>query len=198
MDIALTRDLATSMFTTQVENLRRLAPALVIYEPSSWQSLVNGSLQRTYLRLMDRCRVQGNGFSYSGEVQGILSDLASTSLLCIIRYEGNPDRDAATKKLNTYLDLMLETQRKKDHDYAGENTPFSNLVQCELAGIPAWVGVAIRIGDKVSRIINFAKQQDFQVTESLVDTLLDLAVYCMICIILYEMRSIPEISKLDK
>ena len=78
------------------------------------------------------------------------------------------------------LDEMAELHNKKNHDYAGKD-PLSNLREF------GWKGVVVRLGDKWRRIRNYAKQGDLKVKEeSLKDTLMDNAVYSLLCIILYE------------
>ena len=57
----------------------------------------------------------------------------------------------------------------------------------ELSGIPAWQGSVIRMGDKYSRISNFIKKGEFKFKEeSIKDTLMDMAVYSLITMILFE------------
>ena len=56
-----------------------------------------------------------------------------------------------------------------------------------MAGISRWKGSVIRMGDKYARISNFIKKGDFQFKEeSIKDTLMDMAIYSLITIILYE------------
>ena len=85
------------------------------------------------------------------------------------------------------LDKMKEVHDMKRHDYASQEDVFKNFRTCEMAGIPAWKGVAIRIGDKVSRLMSFVKQNELKVKdESIRDTLIDMANYALICAILYD------------
>jgi hypothetical protein len=78
------------------------------------------------------------------------------------------------------LDNMRETHDAKRHDYA-------NFRTCEMAGIPAWKGCCVRLGDKFSRIMGFAKKETLKVKdESIKDTLIDMANYALIALILYE------------
>ena len=66
------------------------------------------------------------------------------------------------------LNKMRIVHDNKRHDYATKEDIFKNFRTSELAGIPAWQGVAIRIGDKFSRLM---------------------ANYALIChILFYEMR----------
>ena len=51
----------------------------------------------------------------------------------------------------------------------------------------AWKGCCVRIGDKFSRIMGFAKKEKLKVKdESIKDTLVDMANYALIALILYE------------
>ena len=82
---------------------------------------------------------------------------------------------------------MREIHSNKSHDYAGKNNdPFANLKLSKKMGIPYWKGCLVRIGDKFSRLCAFAVQGKCQVKdESVEDTLIDLANYAIICLILY-------------
>jgi len=85
------------------------------------------------------------------------------------------------------LDNMKEVHDMKRHDYASKEDVFKNFRTCEMAGIPAWKGCAIRIGDKFSRLMSFVKQEELKVKdESIRDTLIDMANYALICAILYD------------
>jgi hypothetical protein len=54
-------------------------------------------------------------------------------------------------------------------------------------GIPAWKGCLIRLSDKLSRLMNIARTGEIAVSdETVVDTLMDLAVYAIATRILYE------------
>jgi len=57
---------------------------------------------------------------------------------------------------------------------------------CEEIGIPAHIGCFIRIQDKYSRIRELLKGKPDMVGESIKDTMLDLSVYSLLFIILYE------------
>ena len=85
------------------------------------------------------------------------------------------------------LDIMKKTHDAKRHDYANPDDVFANFRTCEQAGIPAWKGCCVRIGDKFSRLMSFLKQEELKVKdESIKDTLIDLANYALICAILYD------------
>ena len=85
------------------------------------------------------------------------------------------------------LNNMKAVHDAKRHDYANTDDVFANFRTCEQAGIPAWKGCCVRIGDKFSRIMGFAKKEKLKVKdESIKDTLIDMANYSRIALILYE------------
>ena len=84
------------------------------------------------------------------------------------------------------LNDMKKTHDAKRHDYANPDDVFANFRTCEAAGIPAWKGCCVRIGDKFSRIMGFAKKEKSKVKDEIIkDTLIDFANYSIIAIILY-------------
>jgi len=97
------------------------------------------------------------------------------------KYYGHPD-------FYKLIDELKDIHSVKNHDYAGDD-PLSNFMICEKMGIPAWKGVLIRISDKFSRLCSFARKQELKVKdENIEDTLKDMAIYALICIILYRER----------
>ena len=85
------------------------------------------------------------------------------------------------------LNNMKAVHDAKRHVYANTDDVFANFRTCEQAGIPAWKGCCVRIGDKFSRIMGFAKKEKLKVKdESIKDTLIDMANYALIALILYE------------
>ena|ERR1035437_940414 len=84
------------------------------------------------------------------------------------------------------LDEIADLHSRKSANYAKDNDPLSNLRVAENFGLPAYLGVLIRMSDKWSRIQELAKGKPDMVGESMKDTLLDLAIYSLLCIILLE------------
>jgi hypothetical protein len=96
------------------------------------------------------------------------------------------------KEFDKILDEMKRIHDSKNSDYAGDD-PLSNLKLSEMAGIEPWKGVVVRLGDKYSRLCNFAKKGKFEVKdESVEDTLKDLAVYGILALILYREGSLKK------
>lgn len=84
------------------------------------------------------------------------------------------------------LNIMRNLYESKSHDYAPGDDRFANFRLSELSGIPAWKGIIIRMGDKFSRISEFAKKESLEVKdESVEDTLIDLANYSLLCLLAY-------------
>ena len=89
------------------------------------------------------------------------------------------------------VELMEEAKSlhiKKSADYGAVGDPFRNLRSAEDFGVTPWVGAAIRANDKMRRIMSFATKGELQ-NESVLDAFTDLAVYALICRVLYEEES---------
>ena len=85
------------------------------------------------------------------------------------------------------LDNMQAVYEAKDSDYSATGQPMGNLRKCEDAGIEAWRGCLVRIGDKMSRLENFLKDKAFIViSEKAEDTVIDLANYAILMSCLLE------------
>jgi hypothetical protein len=87
------------------------------------------------------------------------------------------------------LDEMEDIHRRKNAGYAGENPPdpWSNFRMAEMLDVSAFNGCLVRMGDKFARVCNLAKNQaNDKVGENIKDTLMDLAIYSLIGICLYE------------
>ena len=85
------------------------------------------------------------------------------------------------------LDNMQSVYEAKDNDYSATGLPMGNLRKCEEAGIDAWRGCLVRIGDKMSRLENFLKEKEYLViSEKAEDTVVDLANYAILMSCLLE------------
>jgi hypothetical protein len=91
------------------------------------------------------------------------------------------------------IEEICELHQKKNSDYARDDDPLSNFRASEAFGIPAWQAVLIRMSDKWSRIQELTKGKTPQ-NESLRDSLIDLAVYSLIDIVLLEETTIKSSS----
>lgn len=88
-------------------------------------------------------------------------------------------------EFNKLLDEMRKIHDTKNRDYSGELSLYQNFMETEDMGIPAWKGVIVRMTDKFCRLKGFAKKEALEVKdESIEDTLLDLANYSLLCILI--------------
>lgn len=81
------------------------------------------------------------------------------------------------------LDKMRELHCRKAADYGRGVDPFANVRASAEFGIPAWVGVCVRMGDKMHRIKSFIANGSLK-NESCEDSLMDLAAYSLIALVL--------------
>jgi hypothetical protein len=91
------------------------------------------------------------------------------------------------KRYQKLLDEIIDLHINKNTGYSGDSKdPFFNFKQSVLFDITPFKGCLVRMSDKFSRIISLVKNPDNdKVGESILDTLLDLAVYSLIAICLY-------------
>lgn len=86
------------------------------------------------------------------------------------------------------LDQLWGLHCRKTTDYGSQTDYLANLRASETFGIPAWVGAMIRANDKVFRIQQFA-QKGTLANEGVEDSLMDLAAYSLLALILYRETS---------
>ena len=84
-------------------------------------------------------------------------------------------------------DKMIEIHRKKNTDYGGGD-PFGNFREALDFNVSMFKGVLIRLSDKYSRLKSLSRKKDYVGEfegESIEDTLIDLANYSIIALIMY-------------
>ncbi len=97
------------------------------------------------------------------------------------------DMNKRSKRFYEILNVIKELHDKKRHDYGANEDIFANFRLSELSGISAWKGSVVRMGDKYARISNFIKKGEFKFKEEgIKDTLMDMAIYSLITMILFE------------
>ena len=88
-----------------------------------------------------------------------------------------------------FLELLEELRTlhlSKSQDYGSESDPLANIRQgAEFVGIEAWRGCMVRVADKVQRLRTYCRTGRL-VHEGVRDTLLDLAAYSLLAIVLFD------------
>jgi len=103
-----------------------------------------------------------------------------------------------------YLGQMAGIRASKNKDYANEVDSLANFRMVEGMGVPAWVGIAVRLGDKYARVVEQARKviagEDltFSVaTEGFEDTCVDGANYFLLMAVAFEewrrQTSLPKV-----
>jgi hypothetical protein len=86
---------------------------------------------------------------------------------------------------------ILELHKRKGADYGTNEDIFANIRASERFGIPAWLGAVLRANDKMSRIQAFAVKGNLK-NEPITDSILDLAVYAIIALVLWREADAKE------
>jgi hypothetical protein len=90
-----------------------------------------------------------------------------------------------------FHELLEEIGRlhdKKQEDYGTDGDPFANVRGSAQFGVDPWVGALVRLNDKVHRLGEFSRKGALA-NESAEDSMLDIAVYALIALILYREQS---------
>lgn len=87
-------------------------------------------------------------------------------------------------RFHALLGQLGRLHDRKQNDYGGSTDPFANVRASHDWGIKPWVGALVRLNDKVKRLQKFA-QRGSLANESAEDSMLDIAVYALISLILY-------------
>ena len=87
-------------------------------------------------------------------------------------------------RFHAVLKEIAELHDRKQDDYGKLEDPLANFRGALGWGIPAWVGALVRAGDKIIRLQRFARDGNLT-NENAEDSLLDLAVYAIIALVLF-------------
>jgi hypothetical protein len=86
------------------------------------------------------------------------------------------------------LDELKELHKAKSHDYATDIDPHSNFMSADDWGVEPWVGVMLRMQDKMKRLQTYAKKGKL-LNEAAEDSFRDIAVYSIIALIIFKKRT---------
>lgn len=90
-----------------------------------------------------------------------------------------------SERFHALLKEIGDLHDKKSLDYGSEHDPLANVQASSEFGVPAWIGTLVRLNDKVQRLKAFARRGTLA-NESAKDSMLDISVYALIAMILYE------------
>lgn len=96
--------------------------------------------------------------------------------------------DVSNRNRGRFHKIVAEIQKlhdMKQADYGTREDPLNNVRASEQWGIPAWVGVMVRINDKLNRLRAYSRSGRLH-NEGVIDSLNDIAVYAIIARILFE------------
>lgn len=96
-----------------------------------------------------------------------------------------PSRHPNSARFHDILVMLGDLHDKKQADYGRDSDPFANVRGSEDWGMPAWVGAMVRATDKVRRLQTYARKGELA-NESVEDAFMDLAVYAIIAMVLWE------------
>jgi hypothetical protein len=92
----------------------------------------------------------------------------------------------SSRRFIELLDEMAELHHSKSRDYGSQEDPLANIRHgAELVDIEPWRGCMVRIADKVQRLRTYCRTGRL-VHEGVRDTLMDLAAYSLLAIVLHE------------
>lgn len=97
-------------------------------------------------------------------------------------------RHPASQIFHDILVEMGDLHDRKQADYGSPTDPFANVRGSTAFGISPWVGAIVRANDKMNRLQAAARGQNL-VNESIEDSLLDLAVYAIIGLVLFRQEN---------
>ena len=90
-----------------------------------------------------------------------------------------------SQRVHEILGELGELHTRKSQDYGTSEDPFSNVQGSTDWGVDPWVGVMIRLTDKVRRLMALHRNGSL-VNESAEDSFRDIAAYSVMALVLYE------------
>ena len=94
-------------------------------------------------------------------------------------------RHPDSARFHALLEEIGKLHDQKQKDYGRDDDPFANVRASTGWGVDAWVGCMIRANDKIKRLQKLAESGELA-NEAARDSFLDLAVYSLIGLILFE------------
>ncbi len=95
------------------------------------------------------------------------------------------ERHPNSQRFHDILAQLGELHDRKQADYGKGDDPFANVRGSSDWNMPAWVGAMVRANDKIRRLQQYARTGTLA-NEGVEDAFMDLAVYAVIAMVLWE------------
>lgn len=95
------------------------------------------------------------------------------------------ERHRLSERFHQLIERMGDLHDIKQLDYGAADDPFANVRGSKDFGIRPWVGAMVRGNDKMKRLQKLAREGSLA-NEPAIDSFLDLAVYAIIGLVLFE------------
>lgn len=95
---------------------------------------------------------------------------------------------AGDPRFHALLKEIGDLHDKKQQDYGKDTDPFANVRASAEFGVAPWIGALVRLNDKVTRLKQFSSRRALA-NESAEDSMMDIAVYALIALVLYREES---------
>lgn len=110
------------------------------------------------------------------------------TLLPPVSPETRPKRHPNSQRFHELLEEAGALHDKKQADYGKGDDPFANVRASEEWAVAGWVGAMVRLSDKVRRLQSLRGKGSLA-NESAIDSFMDIAVYALIALVLYEQET---------
>lgn len=124
----------------------------------------------------------GNPLGYRPDPEEPLEDVLLRQMRMACREWGV--EDFASEGFLTAVAEIVALHVRKSRDYGRRQDPYYNVRASVEWGVPGWVGSLVRANDKVKRL-QLAAQGNKLANEGIEDSLLDLATYALIGLVLW-------------
>lgn len=99
-------------------------------------------------------------------------------------------------RFHSLLEEVREIHDRKQADYGRPADPFANVRASQEWGIEPWVGAMVRATDKVRRLQTAASGSQLK-NEGIEDSLLDLATYSLIALVLFRESDQARLQRIE-
>lgn len=151
---------------------------------------VYGPASKPYVPMAEQCEQIQSRVREAVQSSAISGQVAK-------RIESDTKPDRGHPEFRRILDDVWRMHCRKGSDYGTDVDVFQNIRQSEEFGIPGWLGAVLRANDKVSRLKAYA-QKGTLANEGVEDSLMDLAAYAIIALVLHREAEAAPVAVSDR